>query len=217
MSKKNRRIRIPAVGPPFLILVETRDGWVVKAPSLSNRDHLTLLREDGSVGKHLTDEQDETPRRHTRVGSIGPHTPRPAMRFFEDRAVELSDEDELFTLDFQALLGEAGLTESSIPPSNLPTERSMIDAFRTADLAEFPVFRRTTVGEAKKTGLAAGFRRIGSENVAILRLSGGQFIQLTLSEFFGEGAETARVLGVGDLLARATTRRLEGRAVKGRR
>jgi hypothetical protein len=208
MSKKYRRIRIPAVGTALVVLVETRDGWLIKAPSLSNRDHLTLLREDGGVGKHLTDEQDDTPSRHARVGKITRDTPRPEMRFFEDHAVELADGDELYAIDLTALFAGQGPKASSIPSADLHVEQSSIDLFRAVDLAGFSAFRRTTVGEAKRTGLRGGFRRVGSENVAVLQLAGGQLIQLTLSEFFGEGAETARVVGVGDLLGRAKKRRL---------
>jgi hypothetical protein len=207
MSKKRRMVRIPLTGEPVMILVETKDGWMLKAPALTNRDHLMLLKATDGVSKHLTDEMDPSPSRHVHVGKITKDTPRPAMKFYEDHAVNLDDGEEIFTFDLSALLEGGGLGTSSSPSADLPVTAASFDTFRTVDLSTTPVFRRTSIGVAKKAGFFGGFRRIDAENVAVLRLSSGQLIQLTLSEFFGQGAETARVMGVGELMGRAKTRR----------
>lgn len=79
-----------------------KDGWALKAPALSDRDHLTPLKEPMGIGKHLTDEQGRTPRRHGRVGKITPETPRPDLMFNENRSVELSESEELYVYEFAA-------------------------------------------------------------------------------------------------------------------
>jgi hypothetical protein len=197
-----------------MVLVESKDGWVVKVPALSNSDHLTLLKEPSGVGKHITDEQDKSVNRHSPLGKITSGTPRPAMRFYEERMIELAADAELYVFDLASILGGGGPTASDIPSSELPIDASWIEALMTIDLSAVPLLRRTTVAEARKSGFVAGFRRVGSENVAVLQLASGRVLQLTPSEFFSAGAETARVVGVGELMGRAKRRRLAEEAAR---
>lgn len=207
MSRKYRRLRIPPTGTPLFVVVETKTGWVIKAPGLSERDHVTLVKEADGVSKHLTDEHDFTPGRYLRLGKMTRGTTRPELQFYEGHLIEINESEEIYAFDVGLLFRGRAINAGDVPDGSLEPNPSDVAFLRKGDLAAMPLFRRMTFREAKTGGFVGGFRREGDENVAILRMASGEFIRLSVSELFGLGAEAARVVGVGALMARAMHRR----------
>jgi hypothetical protein len=204
IGKKRRKLRPPKSDRTIGYASRSSSGLVVGFPGIPGAEglHITLTKEPGNVGRHLTDEAGG-PGARLSLGRLRPDEIAWLLSFIRPRLVAY-DPDKVVAVP-SGDYSQGPVPEVKSDGTGLWSQETL-EVLRTADFSNGTSWRQASLRTLLAEGQAGGFVREGIDVYFLQPAADPLALKLSLADLGGDMAPLLKIGGFPELLRMARER-----------